>query len=83
MHMYKQQSRESGHVLALVAGIVVIVTLMALSLLSLGLNSRTLAVRTTQKIQARCAAAAYRSRPAGIRPRYDPGPPGRCDPAAI
>ena len=54
----RKRFRVSGHILALVAGIVVIVTLMALSLLSLGLNSRTLAVRTTQKIQARCAADA-------------------------
>ncbi|MFC1782927.1 hypothetical protein ACFL02_05010 [Planctomycetota bacterium] len=56
--MHKKQSRESGHVLALVACIVVIVTLMSLSMLSISLNSRTLAIRTTQKIQARCAADA-------------------------
>ncbi|MFC1782928.1 hypothetical protein ACFL02_05015 [Planctomycetota bacterium] len=54
----RKRFRVSGHILALVVSIVVIVTLMALSMLSLGLNSRTLAVRTTQKIQARCAADA-------------------------
>jgi len=57
--MKKQQpSSASGHVLAVVVSIIAIVTLMALSLLSMGLNSRTMAIRTTEKIKARCAADA-------------------------
>ncbi|KPK75260.1 MAG: hypothetical protein AMJ79_11910 [Phycisphaerae bacterium SM23_30] len=59
MNMNKGQSlRMSGHVLAVVVSIIAIVTLMSLSLLSVGLNSRVFATRTTQKITARCAADA-------------------------
>ena len=58
MNMNVTQSKRKGSVIVLMLLAVVVLSVMGVGLLSLGLRGRTIAIRNTSKIAARCAADA-------------------------
>lgn len=58
MNMNRSQSKRKGSAMALMLLAVVVLSVMGVGLLSLGLRGRTIAIRNTSKIAARCAADA-------------------------